>query len=301
MKPSLIILAAGIGSRYGGLKQLEPVGRNGELIIDYSIYDALCGGFEKIICVIRKEMVDDFGSVVTGRIPKSVPIRYAFQELADIPGGFSVPSGRRKQWGTAHAVYACRDLIEEPFGVINADDFYGRDSFRLLADYLAAADPQSAEFCNIPFRMERTLSENGGVSRGVCRLDEGDFLTAVAECHEIKKDGKGGAVYSADGEQRTLDGSALVSMNMWGFTPSFFPLLEDELAEFLRTDGGSERAEFYIPTVVDALIRSGRARCKCRASDEQWFGVTYPQDRAGVVSGIRAMVENGRYPEKLWQ
>ncbi len=308
MKPTLVVLAAGMGSRYGGLKQIDPIGPNGELLIEYSIFDALRSGFEKIVFVIRQEMEEDFRSIIGKRISSSVQIQYAFQSLEDIPEGFSVPADRKKQWGTGHAVFACRSLVNEPFGVINADDYYGRDSFKLLANFLTTCDSQQTNYCAIPFILNNTLSENGPVSRGLCKIDNHGILQCVTELHGLERDGSQVA-YQNNGKLAWLTGQELVSMNMWGFTPALFDQLGHELIGFLGTVLSSmgssqvslspenQKAEFYLPSAIDSLIKRSIASVRCLASPEQWFGVTHPQDKEMVMRRITSLVT---YPGNLW-
>lgn len=299
-KPSLVILAAGMGSRYGGLKQIEPVGPSGELIIEYSIFDALRAGFGKIICVIRRDIRQDFERLLARAVKAGVRIEYAYQDLRDIPPGLSVLATRKKQWGTAHAVHACRSVVHEPFGVLNADDFYGLQSFRVLADFLSPLSVSEPSFSLVGFRLRNTLSEHGGVSRGVCSVSPEGLLTGVVERHGIEKVGEEGR-FLDDGQTILLGGDTLISMNMWGFTPAFFPLVEAQLISFLQRQGNSERAEFYIPSAVDLLLREQTATVRCLCSDERWFGVTHPKDKDEVVQSIAQLVQRGAYPRSLWR
>lgn len=298
-KPALLILAAGMGSRYGGLKQIAPVGPNGELIIEYSIYDALRTGFEKIVCVIREDIEQSFKEIVGERLPKNIPITYAFQRLDDIPSPYTPPSSRTKQWGTAHAVYAARDALDEPFAAINADDFYGYESYRLMGEFLASNPETPAHYCGVPFILKNTLSPFGGVSRGLCTVDKDMKLVSVTECHGIRRED--GKLVRDPGEgPESLTGDELVSMNMWGFNSSIFPLLKEEIEAFLALSSSSPKAEVYIPEVVDTLITRGISSVTAIPSPEQWYGVTYTADKPGVEEGIRRQVSEGRYPLKLW-
>ena len=299
MKPTLLVLAAGMGSRYGGLKQLDQVGPSGETIIDYSIYDAIRAGFGKIVFIIRKDIEAPFKETIGKRYEGKIAIEYAFQELNKLPSGFSVPPQRQKPWGTGHAVLCARDVIHEPFAVINADDFYGANGYQLLADYLnQAKDGAKADFCMCGFILRNTLSDNGTVSRGICKIN-GGCLASVTEMTKIERNGNA-ARNIEDGAQCDLTGDEIVSMNMWGFTPSLFEHLEKLFIEFLKVSGQKEKSEFYIPSVADALIKEGKAEVKVMASRDSWFGITYREDKDIVVNSIRALVAKGVYPNKLF-
>ncbi len=299
MKPDLVIMAAGMGSRYGGLKQIDPVGPSGELIIEYSIRDALAAGFGRVVFIIRKSIEADFKEVVESRLPVSVPRAYAYQELEDLPPGFSVPEGRQKPWGTTHAILAVRDVVQAPFAVINADDFYGADAFRVLARFLAGADPAAPRFCLVGFTLANTLSEHGSVSRGICETDAVGRLTHIVERTKIERT-LDGARY-LDGETwRPLTGRELTSMNVWGFTPAVFPLLRTEIEEFLRREGGELKSECLIPNTVGGWVRSGSATVEVLSAEGRWYGVTYPEDKPRVVAGVRELVDAGVYPPRLW-
>jgi hypothetical protein len=296
--PTLVIMAAGMGSRYGGLKQIDPVGPSGELVIDYSVYDAMRAGFGKVVFIIRRDIEEDFRAVVESHIRGRIPIEYAFQELEDVPDGFQVPAERAKPWGTAHAIFTCRDLVHEPFGVINADDFYGAESFRTLEAFLRQADPEAGTFALVAYVLRNTLSGHGSVTRGVCSIRDG-LLQEVVERMKIEPDGDG-ARYLEDDRWHPLTGDEPVSMNMWGFTPTLFTHLETGFPEFLRTEGGKPKSEYLIPTVVDGLVRAGAVSVRALHSDARWLGVTYPEDKAAVAAGIRALVDQGAYPPALW-
>jgi dTDP-glucose pyrophosphorylase len=299
MKPTLLVLAAGMGSRYGGLKQLDQVGPSGETIIDYSIYDAIRAGFGKIVFVIRKDIEKTFKETIGRRYEGKIAIEYAFQELDKLPAGFSVPPQRRKPWGTGHAVLCAGDVIHEPFAVINADDFYGADGYQLLADYLKLArDGVKADYCMCGFILRNTLSDNGTVSRGICKI-AGGYLTSVTEMTKIERNGSA-ARNIEDGARRELASNEIVSMNMWGFTPSIFDHLEQMFIEFLKVNGQKEKSEFYIPSVADTLIKAGKAGVKVMESRDSWFGITYREDKDKVVDSIRALVAKGIYPNKLF-
>lgn len=301
MSIALVILAAGIGSRYGGLKQVEPVGPNGEIVIDYAVFDALRAGFKKVVCVIRRDIEKDFRACIANRFERQIDVEYVFQELDDLPAGFVPPADRKKPWGTGHAIRACRDAVREPFGVINADDFYGPRSFSLLADLLRRSRPDRADFSMVGFVLRNTLTEHGSVARGICRLDAAGMLADVVERTAIFQDGDGARCAGDDGQTIRFSGDELVSMNMWGFTPALFGLLDRDFADFLARRGGEPKAEFFIPTVVDAAIRARNATVKVVRTPERWFGVTYPQDKPLVVAGIRALIEGGQYPDRLWK
>ena len=297
MKPTLLVLAAGMGSRYGGLKQIDPVGPKGETIIDYSIYDALRAGFGKLVFVIRHDIEAQFKEIVGGRFEKHAPVEYVFQELDKLPAGFSVPAGRTKPWGTTHAILMAEDVVREPFAAINADDFYGADSFRILAEQLRSG---STDYSMVGFILRNTLSEFGSVARGACRVGPDGYLQAVKELTKIEKDGNGAKYADANGIIHRLGGNEIVSMNLWGFTPALFPQLCDNFTEFLKKSGQEEKSECYIPTTINTLVSAGKAKCKVLRTTDSWFGVTYREDRARVVESIRALIKAGGYPEKLW-
>ncbi len=297
--PALVVMAAGIGTRYGGLKQIDPVGPAGEIIIDYSIYDALRAGFEKVIFVIRRDIEEAFREKVGRNVERRVATEYVFQELTDLPEGFHVPDDRVKPWGTGHAVLAARVAVDRPFGVINADDFYGAEGFRLLAAQLAAA--AGGEYALVGFTLWNTLSDHGHVARGVCEVDAGGWLREIHERVHIEKFGEA-ARYTEDGENWVeLDRQATVSMNMWGFTPDFLEELAAYFPTFLAENYRDPKAEFFVPEVVGALLRSGRVRVKVIPTAERWFGVTYREDLPAVKSAIGGLVERGVYPRDLWE
>jgi UTP-glucose-1-phosphate uridylyltransferase len=300
MSKTLVVLAAGIGSRYGGLKQIEAVGPHGAIVIEYSVYDAIRAGFDRVVCVIRRDIEKDFRDIVSSRFEKQIPVDYVFQDMADLPDGFSVPADRKKPWGTGHAVLACRNVVKAPFAVINADDFYGRRSYEALGGFLTGVKADSTDYSMVGFTLRNTLSEHGHVARGVCEVDRKGLLTRVVERTNIEKTEKGARFSDADGSHLDLTGDEVVSMNMWGLTPSLFGALQQEFALFLQKNATNPKAEFFLPTVVDGLINSGKATAKVLSTPELWFGVTYPQDKAVVVEGIRALVEKGVYPAKLW-
>lgn len=296
-KPSLLVLAAGIGSRYGGLKQIDPVGPGGETIIDYSVYDAMRAGFGKLVFVIRRDIERPFREIIGSRFEQRLPVEYVFQELSEVPPGFTVPANRVKPWGTGHAVLIGGQVIREPFAVINGDDFYGRNSFQLLAEHLASGPEEPTM---VGFTLRNTLSEFGAVARGVCETTPEGYLRTVVELTRIEKDGKGIKHTDGSGAEHRLSGDEIVSLNTWGFTPAIFEHLRREFAEFLATHSGEEKAEFFIPTAVNRLVQSGAARLKVLKTPDSWFGVTYREDRPRVIESIRQLVERGDYPSKLW-
>lgn len=301
MRLNLTILAAGMGSRYGGLKQIDPVGPSGETILDYSIYDALRAGFNQVTFVIRRDIEKDFRAAIGQRYEGRVEVSYAFQELSMVPDGFTVPETRKKPWGTAHAVLAARDVVTSPFAVINADDFYGAESYEILSEFLQTVmDDAMAHYAMVGFILRNTLSEHGHVARGICESRNGQFLHGVTERTKILKRAPGAVYLDEDGTEHPLTGDEWVSMNMWGFTPSFFGHLQDRFAAFLADHGQEEKAEFFIPLAIDALMKQGKADVRILPSAAPWFGVTYREDKPSVVSAIRALVDAGDYPECLW-
>lgn len=289
-----------MGSRYGGLKQIDPVGPHGEWIIDYSIYDAMRAGFGKVVFVIRRDMQELFQDAVGTRFAGRIKVDYVFQELDALPEPFTMPSGRTRPWGTGHAVLQAKDKICEPFAVINADDFYGQNSYAALGRHLQAISRLDAlEFVMVGYRLEQTLSPHGSVSRGVCAVDGDGFLQKVVERTRIE--GANSEIYVRDnGHDEKLTGKEIVSLNLWGFTPALFPALERMFREFLEARGNEEKSEFYIPTAVDQLVMEKLAKVVVLPTDDSWFGVTYPEDRPEVAAGIRRLISAGVYPEKLW-
>ncbi len=303
-KPVLVIMAAGMGSRYGGLKQIDPVDEQGNKIIDFSIYDAIRAGFKKVIFVIKKENEQDFKSCIGDVVKGHIEVEYAFQELSDIPAGQSIPEGRVKPWGTAHAVLSARKLIDGPFAVINADDFYGREAFRVIYDHLSTTkDDDKYRYAMVGYALKNTLTENGYVSRGICSTDDNGYLTDIVERTHIEKRDNG-AVYTEDEGKTYTDISkdSIVSMNMWGFSRSFIDEAEKSFERFFAETVPSNplKAECYLPGVVDVLLRAGKASVKVLRSKDRWFGVTYKEDKAFVTESIRALKDKGEYPEKLW-
>ncbi len=295
--PTLLVLAAGMGSRYGGLKQIDPVGPSGETIIDYSIFDALRAGFGKLVFVIRKDIEEQFREIVGARFEKRVAVEYVFQSLEDIPSRFTVPAGRTKPWGTTQAILLCADAIREPFAAINADDFYGADGYRSLAEHLTSGSP---DYSMVGFVMRKTLSDFGSVARGVCQVSSDGYLQHIVELTKVERDGNGARNTDAAGVVTNYTGDEPVSMNMWGFTPAVFDQLREDFEKFLESDGTDLKAECYIPNTVGELVRSGKARVKVLRSRDSWFGVTYREDRPRVVESIRGLIADGAYPDNLW-
>ncbi len=301
MKPTLFVLAAGMGSRYGGLKQLDGVGPSGETIMDYSIYDAIRGGFGKIVFVIRKDFEDDFRKIVLSKYENHIPVEVVFQALDNLPAGYTCPEGRVKPWGTNHAVLMGKDVINEPFAVINADDFYGRDSFAVLGKYLSELPEGSKnDYCMVGFRIGNTLSESGSVARGVCSANEEGNLTTVVERTEIMRIDGVVSYKNEEGGWTGLDDNTPVSMNMWGFTPDYFKYSEDYFTEFLDANKENLKAEYFIPLMVNKLINEKTATVKVLDTTSKWFGVTYAADRPSVVEKLQALVDAGEYPSKLF-
>ena len=299
MKPTLVVMAAGMGSRYGGIKQIDPVGLAGEAILDYSIFDALRAGFGKIVFIIRKDIEKDVKAFFGDRFEKRVPTAFVYQELNLLPQGFTVPEGRTKPWGTGQAILCARPAVEGPFAAINADDFYGRDAFQVIAEHLTRANPAEPSFSMVGYRLKNTLSENGSVSRGVCSLDGRDLLRSVEEHTKIARTPRG--IESLDEEHAgVLTGEEIVSMNIFGFTPALFPLLEREFKAFLAEKSGDPKAECYIPKVVNSLIAKGDGWVKVLPSAASWFGITYKEDKPQVQENIRRLIRSGEYPERLW-
>ncbi|MBQ7449729.1 MAG: nucleotidyltransferase [Paludibacteraceae bacterium] len=300
MKPTLLILAAGMGSRYGGLKQLDGLGPNGETIMDYSVFDAVRAGFGKVVFVIREDFADDFRRIVLAKYKGQVDCEVCYQALDKIPAPFSVPEGRTKPWGTNHAVMMARNIINEPFMVINSDDFYGRESYEVMAKFLHSVEGKKGEYAMAGYRVLNTLSENGSVNRGICKTDADGYLTDVVERINIEEiDG----VVSFPDEHAgrvAIDPNAPVSMNMWGFTPDYFAQSEKGFRSFLEEHGQEMKSEFYIPTMVNELIINKEARCKVLDTPSKWFGVTYAQDRPAVVMKLNELIQKGEYPNKLF-
>ena len=304
-KPVLVVLAAGMGSRYGGLKQMDSVAGHGQSIIDYSIYDARRAGFEKVIFVIKRALEEDFRRLVGDRIARGIQVEYAFQELDDLPAGYAVPAGRKKPWGTTHAVLAARDLIRGPFAVINSDDYYGPEAFRLIYDFLSTQDEAAVPqlYAMVSYLLGNTVTDNGSVARGVCRVGEDGLLREVVEHTRIEKDGSDARSTLDGGETWVpLPGSTPVSMNFWGFQRSFVDEGEARFPEFLDRilAENPEKGEFYLPLLVSRLIGEGKAQVRVLPSEDKWYGVTYREDKPGVVAALADMTARGLYPENLW-
>ena len=295
--PTLLVMAAGLGSRYGGLKQLDPVGPSRETLIDYSIYDAIRAGFSRVVFVIRKDIEAVFRETVGVRFSSRIAVDYVFQEIDGLPHGFAPPPGRTRPWGTAHAVLVAADAIQTPFAAINADDFYGAHSFRLLTQHLSSGSPDSAM---VAFILRNTLSPFGTVSRGICELDCGGCLQAIVERTQIAPAGQHARNTDPEGHITQLTGDELVSMNLWGFTPAIFPELHEYFARFLTQHASDLTAEAFLPSFVSSLITAGRARVRVLQTPDPWFGITYREDLPRVAAGIRALIAGGHYPERLW-
>ena len=301
MKPTLFVLAAGMGSRYGGLKQLDGLGPNGETIMDYSIFDAIRGGFGKIVFVIRKDFEEDFRKKIISKYENHIPVEVVFQSIDKLPEGFTCPAERVKPWGTNHAVLMGKEVIREPFAVINADDFYGRDSFAVIGKFLSEL-PKGAKntYCMVGFRVGNTLSESGTVARGICSTDENRHLTTVVERTEIMRINGVVSYKDENGEWVGIEDNTPVSMNMWGFTPDYFNYSEEYFIDFLKENIDKPKAEYYIPLMVNKLINDGTATVEVLDTTSHWFGVTYAADRQGVVDKLQALADSGEYPSKLF-
>ena len=300
MKPTLFVLAAGMGSRYGGLKQLDGLGPNGETIMDYSIFDAIRGGFGKLVFVIRKSFEEDFRKKIISKYENHIPVELVFQDLNDLPEGFTCPEGREKPWGTNHAVLMGKKVINEPFAVINADDFYGRDSFAVLGKQLAVMEGKKNDYCMVGYRVGNTLSESGSVARGVCETNAEGYLTGVVERTAIERIDGEIQFMDENGQKVVLEENTPVSMNMWGFTPDYFEHSEASFIAFLKENISKPKSEFFIPLTVNELITSHTATVKVLDTTSKWFGVTYAADRQSVVDKIQALVDAGEYPAKLF-
>lgn len=302
-KTALVIMAAGLGSRYGGIKQLEPVGPGGEIIMDYSIYDAMEAGFNKVIFIIRRDLEDDFKEVIGNRIAQKIEVEYVFQEVTNLPTGYKKPADRTKPWGTGQAVLSCLGVLKESFAVINADDYYGKEAFVMVHDYLVHNENKLDQynFCMAGFILGNTLSENGTVTRGVCKVDENNILVDISETSGIERKGDKAIAINAEGHTLDIDINNAVSMNMWGFTPDFLDELEVGFAEFLEGINGNElKAEYLLPEVVGKLIKEGKAEVHVLKTLDKWFGVTYKEDKQMVIKSFRELIDLGVYPEKLF-
>ncbi len=303
MKPTLLVLAAGMGSRYGSLKQMDGLGPCGEAIIDYSIYDAIQAGFGKVVFVIRHSFADAFKQIYSPeRFGGKIDVEFVYQELDYLPEGFSVPEGREKPWGTNHAVMMAKDVIHEPFAVINSDDFYGREGFQVVADFLRSVEGCRGKYALVGYFLKNTLSEFGSVSRGVCELDDNACLSTVTERTAIQRKADGKVYYAEKGQDHEVSEDSVVSMNFWGFTPDYFSWSEELFKVFLASDDvkTNPKAEFFIPYVADVLIKRHDASFKVLNCDAKWFGVTYKEDRPDVVAKIGRLIEQGVYPRSLW-
>ena len=299
---TLVILAAGMGSRYGGLKQIDPITENGEFIIDFSIYDAVKAGFDKVVFIIKEENLEAFRETVGARVEPYVKVEYAFQELHKLPEGFSVPDGRVKPWGTSHALLCAREFIDDNFAVINADDFYGRDAFVKLAAHLNSVKETSTDYCMIGYVLRNTLTENGTVSRGKCETTSDGMLDSITELTKIKTNGADALYLNANGEWEHLAGNAVVSMNCWGLTPAIFEPLQEGFVDFLSGEGGkAQKSEYYLPGAVDDMMHDGICAVRVYPTNACWYGVTYSEDKPSVVASIKALIDSGEYPEKLWK
>lgn len=303
---TLVIMAAGMGSRFGGgIKQLEPMGPSGEIIMDYSIYDAIEAGFNKVVFVTRKDLFETFKEVIGDRISKVIPVEYVFQELDDLPKGYEITPGRTKPWGTGQAILACKGTVNEPFLVINADDYYGKTAFKLIHDFLVSDHEEKAkkdyDFCMAGFILGNTLSDNGAVTRGVCVMDENKNLIGVNETSGIEKTETGAVCEDKNGNITEIDLNNYVSMNMWGFTPDFLDELENGFTEFLSDlKEGDVKSEYLLPSVIDQLIKANKADVSVLETTDKWFGVTYKEDKPVVVESIKRLISEGKYPESLY-
>lgn len=299
MKPTLLILAAGMGSRYGGLKQIEPVGPNGETILEYSVFDAIRAGFGKVVFVIRESFSEEFKARFEPKLKGKIQIEYAYQELNKLPNGFSLPEGREKPWGTGHAILMAKDVINEPFAAINADDFYGTEAYQVIADFLTRSVAPE-KFGMVGYQLKNTLSEFGSVSRGICVTNQANQLTKITETHQIRQENNQYLCESVPGETVQLTGKEIVSMNFWGFHPTIFDSLENQFSEFLKTSIQLPKSEFYIPFAVFDMISNGQISVEVLNADSPWFGVTYKEDKPYVVEQIQKLTNQGVYPPNLW-
>ncbi len=302
MKPTLLVLAAGMGSRYGSLKQIDPVGPSGETIIDYSIYDAIRAGFGKVVFIIRKSFEQDFKELFINKLQPFIPVEYVFQEIDKVPAGVEISPERSKPWGTAHAILMAKDAINEPFAVINGDDFYGAGAFQTMANYLyALTDQQQTQYALVGYQVGNTISEHGTVSRGICLADENELLVSVTERTNIQYTRGGIAYQDSEGAFVFLKPETLVSMNFWGFTPEYFKQTEPMFSAFVKANTASLKAEFYIPSAIDSLINSSSASVRVLRSNARWFGVTYIEDKPVVIEKLAQLIKTGVYPAKLWK
>jgi UTP-glucose-1-phosphate uridylyltransferase len=300
MKPTLVLLAAGIGSRYGGLKQVDGIGPSGETIMDYSIYDAIRAGFGKVVFIIRKDIEADFRAAFTNKLEGKLDFEFAYQELDSLPAGSEIPEGRKKPWGTGHAVMVAKNIVDTPFAVINADDYYGADAFQQMAAFLKDRTANETSYSMVGYDLENTLSDFGSVSRGICATDQESYLQSVTERTRIERSGDR-IVYYENEQAADLPGSVPVSMNFWGFTPAFFAQLDSLFETFLNTLGDPLKSEFYLSSAIDHLIRTGQATVRVLPTSSKWFGVTYREDKPFVVEKITRLTDSGIYPVNLWE
>ncbi|UXX81305.1 sugar phosphate nucleotidyltransferase [Reichenbachiella carrageenanivorans] len=298
-KPVLVVLAAGLGSRYGSLKQMDHFGPSGETIVDYAIYDAIAAGFDKIVFVIRKNFEEEFKEIFGPKMEGRIKVAYVYQELENLPAGLDVPAGREKPWGTGHAVMMAASEVDQPFAIVNADDFYGRTSFDKIIDQLKAMDNSKLDACLVGFVLKNTLSDHGRVSRGVCKVNDAGCLDTITERTHIYKKTEGGAYYEEQGQRTDLTGEECVSMNLMGFTSKVFDDMEDAFVDFYHVQVGDLKAEFFIPTVLDN-VRKSQIPVTVLTSTEQWFGVTYKEDKPIAQANLKALVQKGVYPNNLW-
>lgn len=299
MKPTLLVLAAGMGSRYGGLKQLDHLGTSGETIMDYSVFDAVRAGFGKVVFVIRRSFENEFRDMFISKLEGKIDVELVYQDLDNIPAGFEIPADRTKPWGTGHAILMAKDVIKEPFAVINADDFYGANAFKVMADFLTSGVSESVYAMN-GYQLNKTLSEFGTVARGICSADADGFLTDIKERTSIERKANGKIVFTENGAETELDENVPVSMNFWGFAPNLFKHLEEKFTTFLKANASNPKSEFYIPFVVDDLMKEGKVKTKVLPANSTWFGVTYKEDKPSTMAKIAELVKQGVYPEKLW-
>jgi len=302
LKPTLLIIAAGMGSRYGSLKQIDSLGPNGEIIIDYSIYDAIRAGFGKLVFVIRHHFEDSFKKIIGSKLDGIVETAFAYQELEYCLDGFPLPPQREKPWGTGHAILVARDQVNEPFAVINADDYYGPNGYKIMYEYLNQAQKQNAnDYSMVGYTLRNTLSDYGCVSRGVCDVDQEHFMNKITERTKIEKHNNGARYFNEDGIEHYLSGDEIVSMNFWGFQPSIFDHISVQFKEYLREHGQELKNELFLPSVVDRIVETGQGKVKVLPTDDNWFGVTYKQDKPIAQACIRELIDKGVYPEKLWE
>jgi dTDP-glucose pyrophosphorylase len=300
--PTLVVLAAGIGNRYGGLKQIDPVGPHGATTIDYSIFDSVQAGFDKLVFIIQQVFEAAFKEQLVSKFEKRADCYYVYQEMGVGTKGFQIPETRNKPWGTGHAVLATKELVDEPFAVINADDYYGRTSFESMSKYLThQSDGASEDYAMVGYTLRNTLSEHGSVARGVCRADEAMYLTEIVELTKIFKQGEGGYYIDESGNRHELTGDEIVSMNLWGFTPTIYRHLERGFQRFLEERGQDPKAEFFISSLIDDVLREGHARVKILPTNENWFGLTYREDKYPASDQINSLIKSGVYPERLWE